>query len=247
MRADPWRAAAVRDSWRALWSSRLLVWATGVGTVLAFGFGPARKAFNPPGVTRGFGWLGDLLAAPAARWDSAWYVVIARYGYRPDLGHFTASRTAFFPLYPLGLRAVSWLGSPPMLAGVLISIGALALALYGIHRLAALEFGSLEAARLAVLVTAFAPMAFFLSAVYSESLYLALSVGVFWSARKGAGRWPGCSAASRRQPAARASCCCFPCSSSTSTGRAATARPTGRAPAGSQPRYRLRATRCGSR
>jgi hypothetical protein len=187
LRADPWRAAAVRDSWRALWSSRLLVWATGVATVLAFGFGPARKAFDPPGVTRGFGWLGDLLAAPAARWDSAWYLVIARYGYRPDLGHFTAARTAFFPLYPLGVRAVSWLGSPPVLAGVLISFGALALALYGIHRLAALELGSLEAARLAVLVTAFAPMAFFLSSVYSESLYLALSVGVFWSAREG--RW----------------------------------------------------------
>ncbi len=44
-----------------------------------------------------------------------------------------------------------------------------------------------DAARLAVLVTAFAPMAFFFSAVYSESLYLALSVGLFWSARQG--RW----------------------------------------------------------
>jgi hypothetical protein len=42
-------------------------------------------------------------------------------------------------------------------------------------------------ARLAVLLTAFAPMAFFLSAVYSESLFLALSVGVFWAARQG--RW----------------------------------------------------------
>src|SRR4029077_2699644 len=44
-----------------------------------------------------------------------------------------------------------------------------------------------DAERLAVLLTAFAPMAFFLSAVYSESLFLALSVGLFWSARKG--RW----------------------------------------------------------
>ena len=179
--------AAVRDSWRALWSSRLLVWVAGVGTVLAFGFGPVRNAFNPPGTTRGFGWLGDLLAAPAARWDSSWYLVIAHYGYRPDLGAFTASRTAFFPLYPLGLRAIAWLGSPPVLAGVLISLPALALALYGIHRLTAVELGSVEAARLAVLVTAFAPMAFFFSAVYSESLYLALSVGLFWSARQG--RW----------------------------------------------------------
>ena len=188
---------AVRDSWQALWSSRLLVWAAGVGTLVAFGFGPVRNAFNPPGVTRGFGWLGDLLAAPAARWDAAWYLVIAHYGYRPDLGAFTSSRTAFFPLYPLGLRSIAWLGVPSVLAGVLLSVCALALALYGIHRLTTLELsgatqavgrrGGHEAARLAVMLTAFAPMAFFLSADYSESLYLALSVGLFWSARHG--RW----------------------------------------------------------
>jgi len=198
LRADPARMTAVRESWRALWSSRLLVWTAGVGTLVAFGFGPVRTAFNPPGVTRGFGWLGDLLAAPAARWDAAWYLVIARYGYRPDLGVFTASRTAFFPTYPLGLRTISWFGVPPVLAGVLLSLGALALALYGIHRLTTLELACRErtlaggwrladAARLAVLLTAFAPMAFYFSAVYSESLYLAVSVGLFWSARQG--RW----------------------------------------------------------
>jgi hypothetical protein len=190
LRGDRERMAAIRDVWRALWSSRLLVWGAGVGTILAFGFGPVRGAFNPPGVTRGFGRLGDMLAAPAARWDSAWYLVIAHFGYRPDLGHFTASRTAFFPLYPLSIRALSWLGPPPILAGVALSSVAFALALYGIHRLTTLELGRRagDAARMAVLVTAFAPMAFFFSAVYSESLYLALSVGLFWAAREG--RWP---------------------------------------------------------
>jgi hypothetical protein len=200
--ADPARVAAVRDSWRALWSSRLLVWVAGGGAVLAFGFGPVRNAFNPPGVTRGFGWLGNLLAAPAARWDAAWYLVIARYGYRPDLGVFTSSRTAFFPLYPLGLSAIAHLGVPPVLAGVLLSLVALALALYGIHRLSTLELARAgrvriglsapsEVARLAVMVTAFAPMAFYFSAVYSESLYLALSVGVFLCARQGRWAWVG--------------------------------------------------------
>jgi hypothetical protein len=155
-----------------------------------------RNAFNPPGVTRGFGWLGDLLAAPAARWDSSWYLVIARLGYRPDLGTLTSSRTAFFPLYPLGLHVIAWSGLPLVLAGVILSLLALALGLYGIHRLTTLELTSAgharigrpgEAARPAVLVTTFAPMAFFFSAVYSESLYLALSVGLFWCARQG--RW----------------------------------------------------------
>ncbi len=194
MRADDARTSAVRDSWRALWSSRVLVWASALATLLTLGFGPVRGAFNPPGITRGFGWLGNLLAAPVAHWDAAWYLVIAHYGYRPDLGVYTASRAAFFPLYPLALRGVSTLGVPPIAAGVLVSLLALALALYGIHRLTTLELGSAlggdrvaAAARLAVMVTAFAPMAFFLSAVYSESLYLALSVGLFWSARHG--RW----------------------------------------------------------
>jgi hypothetical protein len=182
---DPARAQALRDSWRALWSSRLLVWVAGILTLATYGFGPVRHAFNPPGLTRGFGWLGDLLAAPAARWDASWYEVIAHYGYRPDLGAFTASRDAFFPLYPLGIRGLGWLGVPLVVAGVAISLAALWAALYGIHRLTTLEFGDLDVSRLAVLLTAFAPMAFFLSAVYSEALYLALSVGVFYAARRG--------------------------------------------------------------
>ena len=98
---------------------------------LAFGFGPVRKAFNPPGVTRGFGWLGDLLAAPAARWDAAWYLVIAHYGYRPDLGASPTRAPPSSRCTRSGLRAISWLGVPPVLAGVLLSVAALALALTG--------------------------------------------------------------------------------------------------------------------
>jgi hypothetical protein len=189
--------AAVRETWRALWISRLLVWIAGAGTVATLGFGPIRGAFDPPGVTRGFGWLGDLLAAPVARWDSAWYLVIAHYGYRPELGSYTSARDAFFPLYPLGLHALSDLGLQAILAGVLFSLAAFALALYCIHRLTTLELagsgraGSGDIAGLAVLVTALAPMAFYFSAVYSESLYLTLSVGLFLCARQGRWAWAG--------------------------------------------------------
>ena len=195
---DPAQRAAVRDSWRALWSSRLLVLAAGVGTVLAFGYGPVRNAFNPPGVTRGFGWLGNLLAAPVAHWDSDWYLVVAKWGYRPDLSPFTSTRDAFMPLYPLGIRTLGMAGVPLIVGGVVISLAAFALALYGVHRLTTLELGSLmggnaeaehaaNTPRLAVLLLAFAPMALFFSTVYSESLFLAFTVGLFWSARHG--RW----------------------------------------------------------
>ncbi len=244
LRADSARMTAVRDCWRALWVSRLIVLVAGVGAVAVFGVGRARSAFDPAGVTSGFGWLGNLLVAPVARWDAVWYLVIAHYGYRPELAAFgTAPRAAFFPLYPLGVRAISELGAPPIAAGVALSLVALAAALYGIHRLSTLELGRLtgqngdagrtgdagrfgdaseasvprfgrrrvspgfgrrrvspgfghnahrgDVARLAVLVTALAPMAFFLSAVYSESLYLALSVGLFWCARQGRWGWAG--------------------------------------------------------
>ncbi len=234
---DREHAAALRDTWRALLCSRVLVWVAGVGAVVTFSTVP-RSAFDPPHTTGGFGWLGDLLAAPAARWDAAWYLVIAHYGYRPDLQGFASisARAAFFPLYPLGLRAISQLGAPPVLAGVLLSMAALAAALYAIHRLTALEAGRLlglradggavaarsaagggvglppggpvagerrdgeaagqpapgrDVARLTVLAVAFAPMAYYFSAVYSESLYLALSVGVFWCARQGRWAWVG--------------------------------------------------------
>jgi hypothetical protein len=193
LRAEGVRRDALHDVWRALWVSRLLAWVAGAGTVATLGFGPLRHAFDPPGLMSGFGRLGDVLAAPVARWDSAWYLAIAHYGYRPDLGAFTAPRTAFFPLYPLGLRAVSGLGVSAVLAGVLLSVCALAFGLYGLHRLSTLEMARLspahsrDVARLTVLTCALGPMAFFFSAVYSESLYLALSVGVFLCARRG--RW----------------------------------------------------------
>ena len=55
VRADPERMAALRDVWRALWVSRLVVWIAGAGTVATLGFGPLRHAFDPPGSTSGFG------------------------------------------------------------------------------------------------------------------------------------------------------------------------------------------------
>ncbi len=199
LRADPPRLAAVRSSWLALWSSRLLVWGTGIaaGTLLSVRAGAG--AVDPRGLTRGLGSVGELLAGPAARWDAGWFLLIARNGYRPDLGAQTVARQAFYPLYPLLTRAVGLL-LPLVLAGVVVSVCAFAAALYGIHRLATLELararpsvdGRAERiAGLAVLLIAFSPMAVFFSADYSESVFMALSVAVFWCARNGRWAWVG--------------------------------------------------------
>jgi Mannosyltransferase (PIG-V) len=207
LRLSAAQAQALRDATSLTISSRALVWIAGAGTVLLLGFGPVRSAYHPPGLTGGFGSVGDVLAAPAARWDAAWYLTIAHYGYLPELGPFTAARAAFFPLYPLLVWTVSLVGIAGVLAGVLVSIAALLAALYALHRLTTLELetGRLrpaiaratrtvsdrEIARLALALTAFGPMAFFLSADYSESLYLALSIGVFLQARRGRWMWAG--------------------------------------------------------
>jgi hypothetical protein len=69
---------------------------------------------------------------------------------------------------------------------VLVSVIAFAIGLRLLYRLASIELDS-ELARVTVMLVAFCPMAYFFSAVYSESLFLALSVGCVLQARRG--RW----------------------------------------------------------
>ncbi|MEA2441287.1 MAG: hypothetical protein QOH76_2711 [Thermoleophilaceae bacterium] len=173
MRAESLRVAGLTLVW-----SRLLVFAVAVVAVAIFGVHAGNEAsFDQPALTHPFGSLGDFLFSPLARWDSAWYLDIAHSGYSGD-------STAFFPLYPLLVRAFAPGGSPGALlvAGYAVSLAALAGALYLMHRLAALELGEPHA-RAAVWMLALFPGALWLGAPYSESLFLLLSVAVFWFAR----------------------------------------------------------------
>jgi Gpi18-like mannosyltransferase len=131
---------------------------------------------------RPLGSLGSLLTASADRFDAGYYLDIARTGYGSGL----TPRLAFLPLYPGLIRGLSVLTRSPAAAGMLISIGAFALALVMLHRLTELELGP-RAADATVVLLCFAPLSFFFSAVYTESLFLALTVGVFYAARTG--RW----------------------------------------------------------
>ncbi len=126
------------------------------------------------------GTVGNVLAAPAVRWDSIHYLDIARHGYS------SATQTVFYPLYPLLIRVVGFALGSDVAAGVLISLVAMTVSLVALHRLTALELGP-RAADVTVLLIAFAPLSFFFSAVYTESLYLAVSVGSVYAARRG--RW----------------------------------------------------------
>jgi hypothetical protein len=162
------RAQSIREAALALVWSRAVIWAAGLVAVAAYGLAPGWEVFDPQRV------LGDGLAlAPAARWDAAWFLAIAQDGY------YGGSRPAFFPLYPMliaGLGGSAW-------AGVAVSAVCALVALAVLHRLAELELGA-AAAHGTVLAVAFFPTSFFLTAVYSESLFLALSAGAFLAARR---------------------------------------------------------------
>jgi hypothetical protein len=179
-RLAPDAAAALRLAWRATWLSRALIWAAGLAAVAIWGVSARMRAFDPAGLTSGFGHLFD----PAARWDSVWYLAIARDGYGAP------GRPAFFPLYPLLVRGGGWVLGSPLVAGVLVSLVCLVIGLAVLHELARLELGA-GAARWTVIALAFSPVSFFFSAVYSESLFLALSGGALLSARRGRWWWAG--------------------------------------------------------
>lgn len=160
---------------RALVTSRLLIVLAGVASVL---WVPHRSGFGiPAGVTKQLGPVANALVASAVRSDAFHYLAIADYGYTHNSGD-----PVFFPLYPLLIHVLGFI-TGSILAGVLISVVSFAIALVLLHRLTELELGK-PAANTTVLIVAFAPLSFFFSAVYTEALFLALSVGAVYAARR---------------------------------------------------------------
>lgn len=171
--------------WRALWTSRLVIWLVGTSAVLNVGNSVNYGPLDPAGLTRPFGYFMNLLVSPFARWDSVWYLAIARFGYQGQ-----ADRTVYFPLYPYLMRGLGWIVGSPLIAGIVISLACFAVGLLVLHRLVALDFPR-EVADATVLLIAFFPTSFFFSAVYTESLFLALSLGCIYQARLGRWGWAG--------------------------------------------------------
>lgn len=114
-----------------------------------------------------------------AKWDSVWYLQIAQYGYSAN-----DSSTAFFPLYPFLIAVVKplFLGNG-VLAGMFISLACCLGAFYLFYLLVEMDF-SREVARRAVFYLAIFPTAFFFQTVYSESLFLLLTIGCLYAARR---------------------------------------------------------------
>ncbi len=127
-----------------------------------------------------------------AKWDSQWYIQIARegYWYQP----VKQSNVAFFPLYPMLTRLLAPLfGGNLVQSGLLISNLAFFVGLILLYKLTYLLLSEqtrsdqreLQAAsRRTIFYIAFFPTACFFSAVYTESLFLFLSVATAYFARR---------------------------------------------------------------
>ena len=114
------------------------------------------------------------------RADSNWYTSIARHGYGADPGEMPA----FVPGYPALVAGHGrLLGDQYGLAGLLISLVACWASFELLRRIALPRLGDAGADR-SVLYLALFPMAVFLGAVYSESLFLALTLAAFLLAER---------------------------------------------------------------
>ncbi len=126
----------------------------------------------------------NLILDGLIRFDSWWYTNIIEHGY--SVGNVETGQqgtVAFFPLYPLLVQMAAVLTGNIFVAGVLVSHVALLIALGYVYALTQLEFDSATAAR-AVFYVAGAPTAVFFSAMYTESLFVALVAATFFYARK---------------------------------------------------------------
>jgi Gpi18-like mannosyltransferase len=123
---------------------------------------------------------GGTLLDILTQWDGNWYRLIAERGYAPPMPEVAA---AFFPLYPLLVRAVAFIVRDVQVACLLVSNGCLIASALLMIRLLRLDYDEVVSRR-ALIFLMFNPVSFFLSAAYTESTFLLLSIGALLAARQ---------------------------------------------------------------
>ncbi len=177
-----------------LWTFPLIVFAVHwviaqVPASLALLYGTTRPP--DPGATSGESWaygvklgpmsgLAHILVEPMRQWDGSWYRLVAIEGYSGN-----TAKAAFWPLYPWLMDWGSrFTGLSPETVGYIITNIAFAAALVLLYRLVALDLDQ-PVARRTLWALALFPTALFFTAVYTESLFLLLTVGCLLAARLG--------------------------------------------------------------
>lgn len=115
-----------------------------------------------------------------SKWDSPHYIFIAQNGYvnEGDPANFIV----FFPLYPLLVRLITFDFAYISLSGLIVSNLCSTIAVIYLFKLTKLDYND-TVAKIAVLYLSVFPTAYFLSAVYTESLFLSLAITSLFYAR----------------------------------------------------------------
>ena len=158
--------------------------ATLVAVRVAFWLGAAATLVWAPAPDRrligdAYGPGSDFLFQALSQWDARWFLQIAMHGYEE-----VPQAAAFFPVYPALVHALAWVTGSLLVAGVLISLAAGAVAAWALAEIARPLLGE-RGARDTVLYLALYPVGFVLTSLYSEGLFLALAVGAFLAAMRG--------------------------------------------------------------
>lgn len=112
-----------------------------------------------------------------ANFDGRHFINIATQGYQH-------TNFAYFPLYPLTISLAGYvLPFSHLYLGIGISLAAFLFALVYVYKIVLLDF-SKNIALWTIIFLAIFPLSFFYNAVYTDSLFLALSVASFYFARR---------------------------------------------------------------
>ncbi len=127
----------------------------------------------------------QLVMNQFTKWDSPHYMFIAENGYvnEGDPANFIV----FFPLYPLLVRLITFDFAYVNLSGLIVANVSSIIAVIYLFKLAKLDYSD-SVAKKAVLYLSVFPTAYFLSAPFTEGLFLALVIGSLYYARNN--KWP---------------------------------------------------------
>jgi hypothetical protein len=130
----------------------------------------------------------SILMRQFYRWDSPHYVDIAKNGY-VNFGEQSLF-IVFFPLYPFLIRLATFDYHYMELSALLVSNISSIVAMVYLFKIAKLEFGE-ETAKRSVMYLSIYPTAYFLSAPFTESVFLAFAIACFYCAIRGKWMWSG--------------------------------------------------------
>ncbi|HMT02724.1 MAG TPA: mannosyltransferase family protein [Burkholderiales bacterium] len=122
------------------------------------------------------------------KWDCEWYITIIKDGYdvyprlTPKFWHGLAN-WAFFPLYPYIVKIVIFFtNTPPIATGVILNQIFIFMAFIVFYKYLKLFVDELNS-RFGVLLLAFSPFSIYFASIYTEALFLLLSLSAFYLMR----------------------------------------------------------------